>query len=312
VPVLDLIHLKGVSLYGCAYCILQFVLCLFQISFFISFLFLGGKKVSFRSIKKKLEGAGMTDSEAPTTAASAEAMIAAILVAESHHVALGLPPSGQLQPAAVRTAFRRRALICHPDKVRASTPAESARAEAAFKRIAAAFEALHEPRAGATPEPRAKRRRRASSSAGQAERSEEHGHEASWDEWERNLRRFEDLERWFVGLQSARYADRHTRRLLEKAAKIVTELDERAGVDENPNLVAVDVELADGAGTGGRSDAIQLLANLLIYMREHYMYCIFCAARFEDVEDLERNCPGLSEAEHGQADDEELAGEYDY
>lgn len=257
----------------------------------------------------------MTDSAAATTAAGAEPMITAILAAESHHEALGLC-SEKLVPAAVRTAFRRRALICHPDKVRATAPAESARAEAAFRRIAVAFDALHEPKAGSTTEPRAKRRRHANSSAGQGGRSEEeHGEEASWDEWERDLRRFEDLERWFVGLQSARYADRHTRRLLEKAAKTVTELDERAGVADNPELIAIDSELADGGYTGcndGCETQPELhLANLLLYMREQHKYCFFCATRFEDLEDLERTCPGLTEADHAQAA-EELTGDYDY
>jgi hypothetical protein len=255
----------------------------------------------------------MADLEAATTA---EAAIAAILVAESHHAALDLSPLENLQPTAVRTAFRRRALVCHPDKVRASTPAESARAAEAFRRIAAAFEALHEPKGGKTAtEPKAKRQRRSSSSAGQGAGSVEQGEGASWDDWERNLRRFEDLERWFVGLQSARYADRHTRRLVEKAAKTVTELDERAGVEDNPMLLAVDGELADGASTD-RGDAIEPqselhLVNLLLYMREEYRYCFFCATRFHDLEDLESNCPGLTEAEHAQAE-EELTGDYDY
>ena len=68
--------------------------------------------------------------------ASSTSLLDEILRATSPHDVLGLPASSVTSPAAIRYAFRKRALCVHPDKC------EDERAEAAFKILADALECL--------------------------------------------------------------------------------------------------------------------------------------------------------------------------
>nr|XP_056708953.1 G patch domain-containing protein 11 [Euleptes europaea] len=43
------------------------------------------------------------------------------------------------------------------------------------------------------------------------------------------------------------------------------------------------------------SDKLQILTA---YLREHYLYCIWCGTAYEDQEDLSSNCPGDTFADH--------------
>jgi len=40
------------------------------------------------------------------------------------------------------------------------------------------------------------------------------------------------------------------------------------------------------------------LKQLLIYLRTRHSYCYYCGALYDDVEQLEKMCPGLTEEEH--------------
>ena len=34
------------------------------------------------------------------------------------------------------------------------------------------------------------------------------------------------------------------------------------------------------------------------YLREHYFYCVWCAATYRDEDEFKANCPGPSEEDH--------------
>jgi Domain of unknown function (DUF4187) len=40
------------------------------------------------------------------------------------------------------------------------------------------------------------------------------------------------------------------------------------------------------------------LEKVLRYMREKYFYCFWCGCAYQDAQDLEENCPGLTEEDH--------------
>ncbi|CAO3700568.1 unnamed protein product [Rhizopus microsporus] len=40
------------------------------------------------------------------------------------------------------------------------------------------------------------------------------------------------------------------------------------------------------------------IERLTSYLREKYFYCFWCKAKYADKEDLDENCPGLSEDDH--------------
>jgi len=132
--------------------------------------------------------------------------------------------------------------------------------------------------------------------------------------WEAALRRYEVLEAGFQRMQSARYADKRAARALAQAERVCTELDERAGIGDNELLrPPEDSEGREGdelpaerawptfqdecnSAAAGK-DPFRLL-QLLLYLRETHRYCLFCATRFDDLDDLERNCPGTLEEDH--------------
>lgn len=40
------------------------------------------------------------------------------------------------------------------------------------------------------------------------------------------------------------------------------------------------------------------IETICAYLRENYFYCVWCGARYESIDDLVNNCPGLSQNEH--------------
>lgn len=44
--------------------------------------------------------------------------------------------------------------------------------------------------------------------------------------------------------------------------------------------------------------AAQRLAEAVQYLRDSYCYCIFCGCKFDDLEDMDANCPGIEESDH--------------
>ena len=257
--------------------------------------------------------------------------VESILRGEDHWAVLGLARE-RTAAAAVRHAFRRRALLVHPDKC------SHANAERAFRALADAYEALAEPAAQARALARAdgvvgaarhdtKRQRRGASPG-----REKPSRWRSWAEWERHLERREQLERDFKTAQSRRYIERAAERTLGRAERCVAELDERAGIADNP-LTAFAGRV--GAAGGGSSDGgtwghdgfaelypelhaeasraeaapppasgAERLLELLLYLRETHCYCLFCASRYDSAEELESVCPGLLELAHEDCADD--------
>lgn len=40
------------------------------------------------------------------------------------------------------------------------------------------------------------------------------------------------------------------------------------------------------------------LENIISYLREQFLYCIYCGSTFEDKDDMESQCPGVSREQH--------------
>jgi hypothetical protein len=154
--------------------------------------------------------------------------------AECLFAVLGLPERAT-PPSDVRAAFRRRSLLCHPDKCNLSG------AQQAFQALAAAYECLHDPvvqhrmlrAATAAPvaQPYWKRAKR--------QTADKEPRCRSWAEVERELQRQEELQRTFLAAQRRRYSDRNAVHTLQRAERCTAELDERSGLMDNPLLSAV-------------------------------------------------------------------------
>eukprot|EP00965_Chrysotila_dentata_P201992 6180863-Pleurochrysis_carterae.AAC.2 len=200
--------------------------------------------------------------------------------------ALGLQPSPSICTSSVRSAFRKRALVVHPDKCKHSL------AEEAFRALVEAFESLHNPvnlrraydeRTKTDEKPPAKRARKQSS---RAARTSEAGNNTarswSWAELERNLHRYEELEKRFKSSQSTKYAVRRAVSSLQQAQRVCADLDERAGIVQNPLLHAeaatLDVSTQPEMAGPVAADPLHLL-QLLLYLRETHLYCLFCGQR---------------------------------
>ncbi|KAL1504103.1 hypothetical protein AB1Y20_010513 [Prymnesium parvum] len=238
-------------------------------------------------------------------------LLAAVLAAEDSFAVLGFPSSSAepIPPADVRSAFRRRALQCHPDK------SDDARAPEAFRKLTEAFEALHDPQEQA----RARRDVSARSAPPQPKRRRTEAASRSWGEWERELRRREEIERSFHSLQRARYADRQAGAVLRKAERVCDELDERAGITGNELTREGRVgEAEEGQASRSLEEACaaaaaaadpRRLVQLLSYLRATHRYCLFCATTFNSDDDMLQNCPGLLEEAHENGQEDAAADE---
>lgn len=40
---------------------------------------------------------------------------------------------------------------------------------------------------------------------------------------------------------------------------------------------------------------------ICLYLRDKYVYCVWCGTRFDDADELEKNCPGLTEPDHDES-----------
>ena len=173
----------------------------------------------------------------------ASAALLEILETEDFFLRLGLPPRQKAAPADVRKSYRKRALLCHPDKV------DHPRANEAFQALSEAFECLHDEASQAiyiqqlAAHASGKRKRPSHGGGGGKKRGGGGGGRQrparSWADIERDLARKEEAERrlraQFVTSQSSRFNEQAGQRLLERAQKICRTLDERSGRTElNP------------------------------------------------------------------------------
>eukprot|EP00435_Cladocopium_sp_Y103_P043466 s74_g12.t1 len=47
--------------------------------------------------------------------------------------------------------------------------------------------------------------------------------------------------------------------------------------------------------------ALQRLLELMTHLRTVHLYCLYCGCTYDSAEDMERNCPGVTEEEHDEA-----------
>ena len=255
----------------------------------------------------------------------------AILKASSPYEMLGLSAddaANGVSASAVRHAFRKRALVIHPDKC------NDERAGAAFQMLSDSLEQLSSATLApqGTPSSSGMHHQKSTGTATKRRRTSD-GRESrrSWAEWERELARRDELERCFQRMQCDQYAQRRTANVLLKVCNVCDELDERAGITDNALLLRAELEDAApgsplppllGASSDARADSARLL-SLLLYLRERHLYCYFCCARYGDSGELQSVCPGVLEADHeedgggrvgacGGVDEGSCSGEYDY
>ena len=88
---------------------------------------------------------------------------------------------------------------------------------------------------------------------------------------------------------------------LNKASRIIHELDFRSGITENhlwpPDTLLVESEEHSVA----RIEDIDVLTKLeesVEYLKYRYSYCIHCGFQYENLEEFERDCPGPTEDDH--------------
>ena len=176
---------------------------------------------------------------------------------DDYFAILGLPRA-TTTPAAVRQAYRSRAVRCHPDK------SAHASSTAAFQRLSAAFEALYD-----EASQRACLERPTTKAPAARAEDEERGRHAtrkrrreqktrSWADVEADLRRREAAEAAlrsaFVSAQRRAAASRDAARRLGRLRSIARNLDARAGVAFNARWGVSRTEAATGFPAAAAAD----------------------------------------------------------
>uniref|UniRef100_A0A2D4J525 DUF4187 domain-containing protein n=1 Tax=Micrurus lemniscatus lemniscatus TaxID=129467 RepID=A0A2D4J525_MICLE len=97
------------------------------------------------------------------------------------------------------------------------------------------------------------------------------------------------------------------KRDLEKSQKACQQLDTQKGL-EVPQEVWYwlkpkteedeDEEKEEEEEEEGELNESEKLINLTTYLREEYLYCIWCGTAYQDQEDLSSNCPGTTYTDH--------------
>jgi len=114
-----------------------------------------------------------------------------------------------------------------------------------------------------------------------------------------------------------KFSSKKVENQLKSAIAVCRNMDEVKGVISNPLLAEKDEDNGDtkepkvlllGNGSellGNSSESVNEvdyttmeLGLILQYMRDEYLYCFFCGEKFDNKEDLDTNCPGLTEEDH--------------
>ena len=155
----------------------------------------------------------------------------------------------------------------------------------------------------------------------------------TWEEFEERLRHRERAEaalrlRYCSGLR-LRFSTKKMREQVRAAERSVEHLDRNCGLGESPlwppesTQAARDLEeevakarqtepwpgaanelLPDYNERNELNDpqmALQRLLELLTHLRAVHRYCLFCGCTYDSPEDMEENCPGITEEEHEEA-----------
>lgn len=243
--------------------------------------------------------------------------------------------------AIVRSQYRRLALAVHPDKCKEPKAKEAFQAlSEAFERLSSAVgqaQCLREAGAKAAkvskrgspgPEPPE------NGGAPTAEdRKARWWDTKTWEEFEERLRHRERAEaalrlRYCSGLR-LRFSTKKMREHVRAAERSVEHLDRNMGLAESflwppestQSARDLEEEVAKARQTepwpGAANEllpdynerpelndpqmALQRLLELLTHLRAVHRYCLFCGCTYDSTEDMEENCPGVTEEEHEEA-----------
>eukprot|EP00698_Gefionella_okellyi_P011552 TRINITY_DN3050_c0_g1_i1.p1 TRINITY_DN3050_c0_g1~~TRINITY_DN3050_c0_g1_i1.p1 ORF type:complete len:314 (-),score=66.57 TRINITY_DN3050_c0_g1_i1:770-1711(-) len=112
------------------------------------------------------------------------------------------------------------------------------------------------------------------------------------------------LQDQFHEIQRKKQDTRKVESRLRRAVKVCTQLDERLGLDNNTLLLATgaaDLDPDEAAAVADMEtvdEKAERLISLVEYMRHRHLYCVWCAAHYDSIEQLEDLCPGLDEDDH--------------
>lgn len=235
----------------------------------------------------------------------------------------------------MRQQYRKLALLVHPDKCTAQRAKEAFQAlSEAFERLSSLAGQAAYLQEVARGRPPAAGGRQAAKGEARAEGAQARWWDTrTWEEFEERLRHRDRAEaalrRQFAGRVAARLTGRRLRgqvraaersvehcdrgaggaesglwppesrragREAEEEARAARDRAERAGVlpglepempnfDERPEL--------DDPGA-----AMARLLELVTHLRTVHLYCIHCGCRYDSPDDLDQNCPGVTEEEH--------------
>ncbi|KIJ56559.1 hypothetical protein M422DRAFT_57267 [Sphaerobolus stellatus SS14] len=96
-------------------------------------------------------------------------------------------------------------------------------------------------------------------------------------------------------------AERLRKQMRADALQPLAELEDENTATEKPALTAKDAlppEVVEEARQFISANAPKRLEMVLEYLRAKYFYCFWCGTQYTDLEDLQRNCPGLTEEDH--------------
>ena len=109
------------------------------------------------------------------------------------------------------------------------------------------------------------------------------------------------------------YSGKQLRRDLVKVRKICVDLDDRRDINANPLtgrfLYKEEEEENDGDDASDIKMDIEQVPDLVIdcekemidllnYLRETHFYCVWCAVKYKNGEDLTKECPGIEKRLH--------------
>lgn len=93
---------------------------------------------------------------------------------------------------------------------------------------------------------------------------------------------------------------------IRKCQKVCYEMDQRISILKPVNdyfwpryiMNVEDDEEAFRLERLTEDEIFNCLENIISYLREQFLYCIYCGSTFEDKNDMESQCPGASREEH--------------
>ncbi|CAA0837464.1 D111/G-patch domain-containing protein [Striga hermonthica] len=113
---------------------------------------------------------------------------------------------------------------------------------------------------------------------------------------ERKKRKEEELMEDFGSRQKERWKGRRTVVNFHKADSVLAQLENRDvlevekkedGEEEKEDEEEEEEEITE-----------EDLLNILLKLRNEFLYCLFCGCKYDTVEELESNCPGINEDDH--------------